>query len=213
MNSKMKSKVDNPFVLKIRKQQQFFHRSVSCFVEEDADFQPTASMLTTAGQILHTAIGIEFFLSGMFGPFEGFSSMSRLKIGFPDLTWLEIAESGDPHVSLDGFLDLNFGFEIFEVSQSIALTLDLFDKAMDTATKMFDSKTLQQIQTEVLPINPPFSSYFSTRSQILELALDHTAHHRGSLVVYAHLLGKEPKIPYFEMSALRTLSNSIIAKT
>ena len=28
---------------------------------------------------------------------------------------------------------------------------------------------------------------------------DHTAHHRGSLAVYARLLGKEPKMPYGEM--------------
>ena len=29
--------------------------------------------------------------------------------------------------------------------------------------------------------------------------VDHTAHHRGALAVYARLLGKEPKMPYANM--------------
>ncbi len=31
---------------------------------------------------------------------------------------------------------------------------------------------------------------------VFEGITDHTAHHRGSLAVYARLLGKEPKMPY-----------------
>ena len=31
---------------------------------------------------------------------------------------------------------------------------------------------------------------------VISALSDHTAHHRGSLAVYACLIGKEPKMPY-----------------
>ncbi len=34
------------------------------------------------------------------------------------------------------------------------------------------------------------------RAAIVSAIVDHTAHHRGSLAVYARLLGKVPKMPY-----------------
>ncbi|MEX2672747.1 MAG: DinB family protein [Phycisphaeraceae bacterium] len=35
------------------------------------------------------------------------------------------------------------------------------------------------------------------RAGIVGGIVDHTAHHRGALAVYARLLGKEPPVPYF----------------
>ena len=34
------------------------------------------------------------------------------------------------------------------------------------------------------------------RIAVVSGIIDHTAHHRGSLAVYARLIGKEPPIPY-----------------
>lgn len=36
----------------------------------------------------------------------------------------------------------------------------------------------------------------SPRIAVISGIVDHTAHHRGSLAVYARLLGKEPPMPY-----------------
>jgi uncharacterized damage-inducible protein DinB len=36
------------------------------------------------------------------------------------------------------------------------------------------------------------------RSAIFEAMADHSAHHRGSLAVYARLLGKKPAMPYMD---------------
>ena len=186
---------DNPFVKKIREHQIFFHRTMDCFREEDSNFRPNDNMLTAAGQVLHVTMAIEFFLSGMFGPYDGFGPLSRRDRGFSDMGWTEIADNQE----LDLLLNADVWPKAIEASKSIAKALELFDQTMDTAAEMFGSMTLQQIETEQLPENLVFPPLY-TYSDVLEIMNDHTAHHRGSLVVYARLLGRDPKIPYFEMS-------------
>jgi hypothetical protein len=187
--------INNPFVKKIQEHKEYFHRTMECFTEEDSNFLPANNLLSVAGQVLHVALSIEFFLSGMFGPYDGFGPLSRFDRGFTDMSWATLANEKNLGLALDA----NAWPKAVEASKSIAKALELFDQTMDIAAKMFALKTIQQIQTEQLPENPLFPPFY-TYADILEIVNDHTAHHRGSLVVYAHLVGRDPKIPYFEMS-------------
>jgi uncharacterized damage-inducible protein DinB len=47
---------------------------------------------------------------------------------------------------------------------------------------------------ETLPDNPILPG--KPRLHVVSAIVDHTAHHRGALAVYARLLGKEPLMPY-----------------
>lgn len=49
---------------------------------------------------------------------------------------------------------------------------------------------------EMLPDNPILPG--RPRYHLIEAIVDHTAHHRGALTVYARLLGKTPDMPYAE---------------
>ena len=49
--------------LTIQRHKRFFHRTISCFRETDAAFQPRPDMLSVEGQILHVVVSIELFLS------------------------------------------------------------------------------------------------------------------------------------------------------
>lgn len=46
---------------------------------------------------------------------------------------------------------------------------------------------------------PPGVMEGQPRAAIIGALMDHTAHHRGALTVYARLLGKVPAMPYMEM--------------
>jgi len=189
--------IDHYYVKKVYEHKEYFHRSLECFTEEDSNFRPSEELLSVAGQILHVALSIEYFLSGMFGYYEGFGPLSRRHLGFLDMNWIELADEKNLYMVLDP-VDWP---QAFEASTSIAKALKLFDEAMDTAAQFLDARSVKDIEAAQLPENPMFDPTFRY-PDIIELMNDHTAHHRGSLVVYAHLLGKEPRIPYFDMSAV-----------
>lgn len=48
---------------------------------------------------------------------------------------------------------------------------------------------------------PPGIMQGQPRASIVSALVDHTAHHRGALTVYARLLGRVPAMPYMEMPA------------
>ena len=48
------------------------------------------------------------------------------------------------------------------------------------------------------PIDGPIMKG-APKMNIIGAIVDHTAHHRGALSVYARLLGKTPQMPYSEM--------------
>ncbi len=49
---------------------------------------------------------------------------------------------------------------------------------------------------EILPDNPILPG--RPRYHVIEAIVDHTAHHRGALAVYARLCGRVPEMPYGE---------------
>ncbi len=129
--------------------------------------------------------------SGFF-PKEGMYSVAQ-QVEHTALTVLWFANA----VKGEGF---NMDFETFEKKCRAATSYDEsmahFNAAFDKAEEIFGGLSQEEIMAP-LPDNPImgpvpiFSLLFSIQ--------DHTAHHRGSLVVYARLLGKQPKMPYSEM--------------
>ncbi|GHG90907.1 DinB family protein [Comamonas sp. JC664] len=181
----------HPFVQKLRMHREFFHRTLECFREGDAGFRVTPESMTVAGQVLHAAAAIEYFLSGLFGTFEGWSTMSRRQRGFVDMSWAQSANTS-PEARNDTP-------EVQEAGRSLEKAAALFDRSMDSASEMFGARTVEELtQVPLLP-SPLFPPWF-TAVQVFELMLDHTAHHRGALTQYARGLGLEPKIPYFDMA-------------
>ncbi|AKQ66816.1 hypothetical protein A176_003728 [Myxococcus hansupus] len=181
----------HPFVQKLRMHRQFFHRTLACFRDEDATFRVTQESMTAAGQVLHAAAAIEYFLSGLFGAFEGWSTMSRRQQGFADMSWAQSANTSPE--------ERNAATEVEEAGRSLRKAAELFDRSMDSASEMFGGRTMEELTQPSLLPNPLFPPWF-TAAHVFELMLDHTAHHRGALTQYARGLGLEPKIPYFDMA-------------
>ncbi|QSQ25945.1 DUF664 domain-containing protein [Pyxidicoccus parkwayensis] len=181
----------HPFVQKLRMHREFFHRTLECFRDEDANCRVTPEAMTAAGQVLHAAAAIEFFLSGLFGVFEGWSLMSQRPPGFVDMSWTEGANTS-PEAR-------NTSPDVQEAGRSLKKALELFDRSMDSASAMFGARTMEELTQVPLPPTPFFPPWF-TAAHVFEIMIDHTAHHRGALTQYARFLGREPKIPYFDMA-------------
>jgi uncharacterized damage-inducible protein DinB len=62
-------------------------------------------------------------------------------------------------------------------------------KAIETIEKASDKTLMEKIPNDQIMGG-------ASRLSIVGGIVDHTAHHRGSLAVYARLLGKEPSMPY-----------------
>lgn len=71
-----------------------------------------------------------------------------------------------------------------------------FDRSLARAIEVVGSKSDVELQ-ESLPPGPVMGG--APRLAIVGGIADHTAHHRGSLAVYARLLGKVPAMPYGEL--------------
>lgn len=184
----------HPYVEKVNDHKRYFHRIVQIFDESESNFRPSEELLSVSGQILHVALSIEYFLSGMFGKYEGFGPLSGREYGFVDMNWIELADERNLHLALD---PVEWPKSCV-ASTSIAESMKLFDEAMEKAAEFIGAMSPEEFTAAQLPENPIYDPNFYY-PDILELMNDHTAHHRGSLVIYAHLLGKEPRIPYFDM--------------
>ncbi|WP_224364471.1 DinB family protein [Hyalangium versicolor] len=184
----------HPFVRKLRMHRQFFHRTLSCFREEDASFRLCPGAMTVSGQVLHAAGAIEFFVSGLFGPFEGWSPQSKRSKGFVDMSWTERSNVGPD--------DRGDSAEVLEAQGSLKKAVELFDRTIDSAMAIFGARSMEELTRGELDRNPLFPPGF-TVAAVFEMMIDHTAHHRGALAQYARSLGLEPKIPYFDMSEAR----------
>lgn len=106
--------------------------------------------------------------------------------------------------TLDWFIDgvtrpggFNLNFE--EPAKALAETRSLaqaraaFEKACQTAADYLRSKTPEEL---ALPLPPGPIMGGQPMSEIVWAMVEHTAHHRGALTVYARLLGKIPPMPY-----------------
>lgn len=76
---------------------------------------------------------------------------------------------------------------------SLAEAAEWFDRAYAAAAAAVESASPADLQA---PIPDTRIMGGAPRSAVVNAIVDHTAHHRGSLAVYARLLHKEPPMPY-----------------
>lgn len=75
---------------------------------------------------------------------------------------------------------------------SLAEAKAWFNRACDGAVARFGGATAEELAAPIAPNHV----MGGPRSSVLSGIADHTAHHRGSLAVYARLRGKVPAMPY-----------------
>jgi len=73
---------------------------------------------------------------------------------------------------------------------------DWFEKAMKNALDVLSQKSDEELLAP-LPEGPVMGG--APRLAIVSAMVEHTAHHRGSLAVYARLLDLAPKMPYGDL--------------
>jgi uncharacterized damage-inducible protein DinB len=87
------------------------------------------------------------------------------------------------------------GKEINAVT-SLAAAREWFERAIASASSALGAKTDAEL-TAPLPPGPIMGGM--PKMAIVGALVDHTAHHRGALTVYARLNGIVPPMPYMEM--------------
>ncbi|WP_348262832.1 DinB family protein [Telmatobacter sp. DSM 110680] len=94
----------------------------------------------------------------------------------------------------EGF-DLNFEEEsrIWREMKSLTAARVNFVAACERAVQFLRSRTPEEL-AHPLPPGPIMGG--QPMSEIVWAMVEHTAHHRGALCVYARLLGKVPPMPY-----------------
>ena len=91
--------------------------------------------------------------------------------------------------------DMNFEKHVEELKKTKSLeeAKNIFNKAVNNAKSVLDNLDDEELNTP-LPEGPIMGGV--PKYAVISALSDHTAHHRGSLAVYARLIGKEPKMPY-----------------
>ncbi len=153
--------MSNALVSELESARKFFLTTLSIFEEGDSAFAPHPDMYTVAGQVVHTAQSVDWFMAGGFG--AGWD------------------HNYDVHVAR--------AKSVTSLSEAREMLGRAFDNAV--ATVMWATpETLQEpIPNDTIMDGAP-------RAAVINGITDHTAHHRGSLAVYARLLGRVPPMPY-----------------
>ena len=101
---------------------------------------------------------------------------------------------------LDGaFSESGFDLDFEKLAQetagytSLKEARDWFEQAMQRALDIINDHSEQEL-LQPMAEGPVMGG--APRMAIIGGIADHTAHHRGTLAVYARLLGKVPKMPY-----------------
>jgi uncharacterized damage-inducible protein DinB len=94
----------------------------------------------------------------------------------------------------EGF-DMNFEEHIKAVMavDSLKVARDWADKSFKTFIEKIGSLSPEELM-EPLPAGPVMGG--APRMVVVGACVDHTAHHRGALTVYARLQGLTPAMPY-----------------
>lgn len=96
--------------------------------------------------------------------------------------------------SPDGFdLDFENHYKRFSFCKSLEEARKWFLEAVARTVETIASKSDEELMVP-LPEGPVMGG--APRLAVIGAIADHTAHHRGSLAVYARLLGREPKMVY-----------------
>jgi uncharacterized damage-inducible protein DinB len=94
----------------------------------------------------------------------------------------------------DGW-DLDFAAHDAEIRKvtSLAEAWHWLDRAVTGAAAVLGAQTAERLM-EPLPADGILGG--EPRAAVVGAICEHTAHHRGSLAVYARLLGRRPPVPY-----------------
>jgi uncharacterized damage-inducible protein DinB len=94
----------------------------------------------------------------------------------------------------EGFdLDFEKHAHILAAVTSLKAARESLDAAFAKVVEFYAAQTAEQL-ARPLPPGPVMGG--EPISAVVGAILDHTAHHRGALTVYARLLGKVPPMPY-----------------
>jgi uncharacterized damage-inducible protein DinB len=95
----------------------------------------------------------------------------------------------------DKGFDLDFGTHHTATREftSLKAAFLALAQAVDGAAEVLEAKSQAELM-EPLPAGPIMAG--EPRAAVVGAIVEHTAHHRGSLAVYARLLGYAPPIPY-----------------
>ena len=151
------------------------------------------------GLVMELKMSEKFFLNtteclqeedSSFAPKEGMFSVTYMIAHVADtFDWFM-----DGMFSPDGF-DMNFEDHHKRCSacKSVDDARKWFTEAVTRTVETIKSKSDEELMVP-LPEGPVMGG--APRLAVVGAIADHTAHHRGSLAVYARLLGREPKMPY-----------------
>ena len=94
----------------------------------------------------------------------------------------------------------NMDFEAHDKEVRAVTSIDearvWFKRAIENAVKQLEGKSEEE-WGQPLPHGPVMGG--QPRSSVFWAIVDHTAHHRGALAMYARSLGRTPPIPYMDM--------------
>jgi uncharacterized damage-inducible protein DinB len=97
----------------------------------------------------------------------------------------------------EGFdMDFESGMKEMMKVTSLAAAREMLDKSFAKALETTQAKSAEE-WAACMPPNPIMGE--TPRFVIIGSLVDHTAHHRGALTVYARLRGKVPPMPYADM--------------
>lgn len=96
----------------------------------------------------------------------------------------------------EGF-DLDFAAHQLAVRETTSLqaAMTWLAEAVDRASNFLKQQSAEQMMQPIAP-GPIMAG--EPRAAVVAAIAEHTAHHRGSLAVYARLLGYSPPMPYGE---------------
>lgn len=94
----------------------------------------------------------------------------------------------------EGFdMDFPAHREVISQVSSLQAAREWVQRAFRAAREMVDRESAEELSR---PLPEGMVMGGQPRDSIVGAIVDHTAHHRGSLAVYARLLGHEPEMPY-----------------
>ena len=179
------------FRVKFHMHNEYFLRTLSAFNDEDSSFRPQQNMLSVKDQVLHTVGAIELFVSAYLSTIDSTSKITHTSFR-PGEAW-----SGSSTAVTDMRWTQNADKKHYDEQVDMKEIKEIFSKTMAYASDVFSIPSEAELQ-QPIGENSLVPDFFRAED-IIEIMLDHTAHHRGALAQYARLLGHSPKIPYFDM--------------
>jgi uncharacterized damage-inducible protein DinB len=145
--------------------------------------------LESTQKFFNTTLSIFVSEDGGFAPFpELYTVAGHVAHAADSIDWFIEGAFGD------GWdMDLDASIAKAKAVTSLEEAIKWLDRAFTNAIAVVGAAS-DQVLIELIPDEQIMGA--APRLAIVSAIVDHTAHHRGSLAVYARLIGKEPPMPY-----------------